>query len=88
MSDRTTDIAIARGAWPGCTCPWAWRSYGNDGYGGAIRVSTTTDCPQHGTRMARGREAPDAALGRCQTMIQCHRETGHEGSHEAREEAR
>jgi hypothetical protein len=30
--------------------------------------------------------APDAALGRCQALIQCHRETGHEGRHEAREE--
>ncbi len=29
--------------------------------------------------------SPDAALGRCQVMLQCHRETGHEGSHEARE---
>lgn len=31
--------------------------------------------------------APDPALGRCQVLIQCHRETGHEGGHEAREEA-
>jgi hypothetical protein len=30
---------------------------------------------------------PDSALGRCQAMLQCHRETGHEGGHEAREEA-
>ena len=28
--------------------------------------------------------APDEALGRCPAMIQCHRETGHEGGHEAR----
>jgi hypothetical protein len=27
-------------------------------------------------------EAPDAALGRCQVTLQCHRETGHEGGHE------
>jgi hypothetical protein len=32
-------------------------------------------------------EPPDWALGRCQAVIQCHRETGHEGGHEAREEA-
>ncbi len=25
------------------------------------------------------------ALGRCQVMLQCHRETGHGGDHEARE---
>jgi hypothetical protein len=31
---------------------------------------------------------PDAALGRCQAMLQCHRETGHEGGHEAHEENR
>ena len=30
-------------------------------------------------------EAPDTALGRCPAMIQCHRETGHHGGHEARE---
>jgi hypothetical protein len=30
--------------------------------------------------------APDSALGRCQVLIQCHRETGHEGRHEATEE--
>ncbi len=29
--------------------------------------------------------APDEALGRCPVLIQCHRETGHEGPHEARE---
>ncbi|SRR6266568_1776370 len=29
--------------------------------------------------------ALDAALGRCQVMLQCHRETGHDGGHEARE---
>jgi len=28
---------------------------------------------------------PDTALGRCPVMLQCHRETGHEGGHEARE---
>ena len=31
--------------------------------------------------------APDGALGRCQAMIQCHHETGHQGGHEAREES-
>jgi hypothetical protein len=29
---------------------------------------------------------PDPADGRCPVMLQCHRETGHEGGHEAREE--
>jgi hypothetical protein len=27
-------------------------------------------------------EAPDPALGRCPAMLQCHRETGHQGRHE------
>jgi hypothetical protein len=27
----------------------------------------------------------DTALGRCQTMVQCHREAEHAGDHEARE---
>jgi hypothetical protein len=31
-------------------------------------------------------DPPDAALGRCQALLQCHRETGHAGGHEAREE--
>jgi hypothetical protein len=31
-------------------------------------------------------EAPDAALGRCPALLQCHREMGHAGGHEAREE--
>jgi hypothetical protein len=31
-------------------------------------------------------EPPDTALGRCQVLLQCHRETGHVGGHEAREE--
>jgi len=30
--------------------------------------------------------APDTALGRCPALLQCHRETGHHGGHEAREE--
>jgi hypothetical protein len=30
---------------------------------------------------------PDPALGRCQALIQCHLETGHQGGHEAREES-
>ncbi len=30
-------------------------------------------------------DVPDGALGRCQVMLQCHRETGHGGDHEARE---
>jgi hypothetical protein len=30
----------------------------------------------------------DTALGRCQTVIQCHLETGHAGVHEARERDR
>jgi len=30
-------------------------------------------------------EPPDPALGRCPVMLQCHRETGHAGGHEARE---
>jgi hypothetical protein len=30
--------------------------------------------------------APDTADGRCQVLLQCHRETGHAGGHEAREE--
>jgi hypothetical protein len=30
---------------------------------------------------------PDLALGRCQALLQCHRETGHAGGHEARETA-
>jgi diadenosine tetraphosphate (Ap4A) HIT family hydrolase len=31
-------------------------------------------------------EPLDSALGRCQALLQCHRETGHAGGHEAREE--
>ena len=33
------------------------------------------------------RTAPDGALGRCQTTIQCHLETGHQGPHQGREAA-
>jgi hypothetical protein len=33
-------------------------------------------------------EPSDSALGRCQALLQCHRETGHAGGHEAREENR
>jgi len=33
-------------------------------------------------------EPLDSALGRCQVLLQCHRETGHAGGHEAREENR
>jgi len=36
-------------------------------------------------RIARN-GVPDSALGRCQALLQCHRETGHAGGHEAREE--
>ncbi len=32
------------------------------------------------------RAVPDTALGRCQALLQCHRETGHEGGHEAAED--
>jgi len=35
----------------------------------------------------QGHSAPDSALGRCQVLLQCHRETGHEGAHEAKEAA-
>ena len=38
-------------------------------------------------RGSAGVDAPDAALGRCPVMIQCHLETGHQGAHEARETA-
>ncbi len=43
--------------------------------------------PMHdtdGTLLPGQREAPDVALGRCQVLIQCHREIGHDGGHEAR----
>lgn len=43
------------------------------------------DGPIHdidGTLLPGQREAPDPALGRCQALIQCHLETGHEGDHE------
>src|SRR6266702_3412244 len=38
-----------------------------------------------GTLLPGQREAPDVALGRCPLLIQCHREIGHAGEHEARE---
>jgi hypothetical protein len=37
---------------------------------------------------AAAAEAPDAALGRCPALLQCHREMGHAGGHEAHEENR
>jgi ribosomal protein L37E len=38
-------------------------------------------------RRSCGYSEADSALGRCQVMVQCHRETGHQGGHEAREAA-
>jgi hypothetical protein len=46
------------------------------------------DGPIHdidGTLLPGQREAPDLALGRCQVLVQCHLETGHQGAHEGRE---
>jgi hypothetical protein len=40
-----------------------------------------------GAELAR-LQPPDPAEGRCQAMVQCHRETGHGGGHEAHEENR
>ena len=37
-----------------------------------------------GKRAPVWEEAPDSALGRCPVMLQCHRETGHAGAHEAK----
>jgi hypothetical protein len=37
-------------------------------------------------RFEQASEPPDMALGRCQVMLQCHREMGHAGGHAAREE--
>jgi hypothetical protein len=100
MSERRTTADMMERYGPVATDNWRCRRCGSTRWvaaslnGGLTRIRQCVPCGRYSGDLvepAALTKPTDTALGRCQVLLQCHRETGHEllgTDHEAREAAK